>query len=179
MRRCHGKHVCACICLVHQVAHPLVGSNAQLLIFQCFHYFSYIFYFLPLFYGFCFILSGVLFIFWVLFCTRLIYVFVFLPPLDTSGTFYSRIYLHNLISLVVFLSLPLLYYYIVFLSSFLGIRLLILWGISPPLVSSQCFTLDFGSASFFNILFEFALVFIVHHSPERFFVFCQGFISKV
>ena len=46
-----------------------------------------------------------------------------LPPLDTSGTFYSRIYLHGLISLVAFLSLPLLYCYIVFLSSFLGIQL--------------------------------------------------------
>ena len=34
--------VCVCICLVHQVAHPFLGSNAHLLIFHCFHYFSYI-----------------------------------------------------------------------------------------------------------------------------------------
>ena len=31
--------VCVCICLVHQVAHPILGSNVRLLIFQCFHIF--------------------------------------------------------------------------------------------------------------------------------------------
>ena len=115
--------VYVCICLVCQVAHPFLGSCPQLLILQYFHYFSYIFcHFFRASISSCVKYSSYsrwLIVSFVIFHS-LNMCFVFFP-LDTSGTFYSCIYLQNLISQAAFLSLPLLYCYIVFLSS--GIQL--------------------------------------------------------
>ena len=179
--------VCVCICLVHQVVRPFLGAMLSYLssiVFIIFPIFSAAILGLPfhLVWSTLHILGG--WWFHLLFCTRSICVFVFLPPLDTIGTFYSRIYLHNLISLVAFLSLPLLYCYIVFLSSFLGIQLFFgvfllpsfLANISPCISVLLFLTYCSNLLFFHSTLFSWVFLYFLSGFHLRYCILRVGFL---